>query len=136
MDNHYLLGIFVVMGVATFITRVLPFVALTKAHDHPLLGRYWKTFAPHDYGGSGVFWLDEPRNRIHYSSRSISAMPDYRDCFALFPQKSVAEYFGWNSMFGIQELGCRSVLTPSISIPPGASWIQHYPPRFVGIIYI
>ena len=35
MDNHYLLGIFVVMGVATFITRVLPFVALTKAHDHP-----------------------------------------------------------------------------------------------------
>ena len=84
------------MGVATFITRVLPFVALTKAHDHPLLGRYWKTFAPHDYGGSGVFWLDEPRDRVRYSSRSISAMPDYRDYFALFLQKSVAEYFDWN----------------------------------------
>ncbi|MGB2024033.1 MAG: AzlD domain-containing protein, partial [Litorivicinaceae bacterium] len=42
MDNHYLLGIFAVMGVATFVTRVLPFVALTKAHDHPLLGRIGK----------------------------------------------------------------------------------------------
>ena len=43
-----------------------------------------ENFVPHDHGGSGVFWLDEPRNRIHYSSRSVGAMPDYRDCFALF----------------------------------------------------
>ena len=46
MDNHYLLGIFAVMGVATFITRMLPFVALTKAHDHPLLGRIGKLCPP------------------------------------------------------------------------------------------
>ena len=46
MDNHYLLGIFAVMGVATFVTRVLPFVALTKAHDHPLLGRIGKLLPP------------------------------------------------------------------------------------------
>ena len=46
MDNHYLLGNFAVMGVATFVTRVLPFVALTKAHDHPLLGRIGKLLPP------------------------------------------------------------------------------------------
>ena len=46
MDNHYVLGIFAVMGDATFVTRVLPFVALTKAHDHPLLGRIGKLLPP------------------------------------------------------------------------------------------
>ena len=37
MDNHYLLGIFAVMGVATFITRLLPFVALKK----PMIIPFW-----------------------------------------------------------------------------------------------
>ena len=37
MDNQYLLGIFAVMGVATFMTRLLPFVALTRSQSHPIL---------------------------------------------------------------------------------------------------
>ena len=37
MDNQYLLGIFLVMGVATFMTRLLPFVAFTQSQSHPIL---------------------------------------------------------------------------------------------------
>ncbi|WP_221797226.1 branched-chain amino acid transporter permease [Oceanobacter mangrovi] len=39
----YLLAVMVVMGLATFATRVLPFVILYRVADHPLLvylGRY------------------------------------------------------------------------------------------------
>ena len=46
MDNAYLLGIFAVMGVATFITRALPFVALSKVARHPILDRYGKSLPP------------------------------------------------------------------------------------------
>ena len=37
MDNQYLLGIFLVMGVATFMTRLLPFVAFNQSQSHPIL---------------------------------------------------------------------------------------------------
>ncbi|MFT6927342.1 MAG: branched-subunit amino acid transport protein AzlD [Psychromonas sp.] len=42
-DTHYLLLLIAVMAVATFITRVLPFILLYKVSDHPMLlylGRY------------------------------------------------------------------------------------------------
>ena len=42
-DIHYLLLFIAVMAVATFITRVLPFILLYKVSDHPMLiylGRY------------------------------------------------------------------------------------------------
>lgn len=42
-DIHYLLLFIAVMAIATFITRVLPFILLHKVSDHPLLvylGRY------------------------------------------------------------------------------------------------
>ena len=97
MDNHYLLGIFAVMGVATFITRVLPFVALTKAHDHPLLGDIGKLLPPMIMVVLVCFALTSLEiESVATLSRSISAMPDCRDYFALFLQKSVAEYFDWN----------------------------------------
>ena len=46
MDNQYLLGIFVVMGVATFTTRLLPFVAFTTSQSHPLLVRVGRLLPP------------------------------------------------------------------------------------------
>ena len=46
MDNQYLLGIFLVMGVATFMTRLLPFVALTQSQSHPLLVRVGRSLPP------------------------------------------------------------------------------------------
>ncbi|MEK9670088.1 MAG: AzlD domain-containing protein [Gammaproteobacteria bacterium] len=46
MDNYYLLGIFAAMGVATFITRAVPFVALAKIHRHPLLDRFGQLLPP------------------------------------------------------------------------------------------
>ncbi|MFT6139952.1 MAG: branched-subunit amino acid transport protein AzlD [Psychromonas sp.] len=42
-DINYLLLFILVMAVATFITRVLPFILLYKISDHPMLiylGRY------------------------------------------------------------------------------------------------
>ena len=42
-DIHYLLLFIMVMAVATFITRALPFILLYKISDHPTLiylGRY------------------------------------------------------------------------------------------------
>jgi branched-subunit amino acid transport protein AzlD len=42
-DIHYLLLFIAVMAVATFITRVLPFILLYKVSEHPMLiylGRY------------------------------------------------------------------------------------------------
>lgn len=42
-ETHYLLLLIAVMAVATFITRVLPFIVLYKISDHPMLvylGRY------------------------------------------------------------------------------------------------
>lgn len=42
-DLEYLLMVFLVMTVATFITRLIPFVAFHKKGDHPMLlylGRY------------------------------------------------------------------------------------------------
>ncbi|MFT6984737.1 MAG: branched-subunit amino acid transport protein AzlD [Psychromonas sp.] len=42
-ETHYLLLFIAVMAVATFITRVLPFILLYKVSDHPMLiylGRY------------------------------------------------------------------------------------------------
>jgi branched-subunit amino acid transport protein AzlD len=46
MDNVYLLGIFAVMGVATFITRALPFVALSKVASHTTLDSLGKSLPP------------------------------------------------------------------------------------------
>ena len=46
MDNSYLLGIFAVMGVATFITRALPFVALAKIYRNPLVDRFGQLLPP------------------------------------------------------------------------------------------
>ena len=46
MDNSYLLSIFAVMGVATFITRAVPFVALAKIHRYPLLDRFGQLLPP------------------------------------------------------------------------------------------
>ncbi|WP_241085181.1 branched-chain amino acid transporter permease [Candidatus Vondammii sp. HM_W22] len=42
-DTGYLLAVFLVMTVATFLTRVIPFIALKNKGEHPLLmllGRY------------------------------------------------------------------------------------------------
>ena len=36
MDNQYLIGIFVVVGAATFITRLLPFVIFSQFQGHPV----------------------------------------------------------------------------------------------------
>jgi len=46
MDNSYLLGIFAVMGIATFITRALPFIALAKVTSHPLLDQFGRLLPP------------------------------------------------------------------------------------------
>jgi len=46
MDNAYLFSIFAVMGVATFITRALPFVALSQVASHPILDRFGKSLPP------------------------------------------------------------------------------------------
>ena len=46
MDNSYLLSIFAVMGVATFITRALPFVALAKIYRHRLVDRFGQLLPP------------------------------------------------------------------------------------------
>ena len=43
------------MGVATFMTRLLPFVALTQSQSHPLLVRVGR-IATNDYGYSCMFW--------------------------------------------------------------------------------
>ena len=55
MDNQYLLGIFLVMGVATFMTRLLPFVALTQSQSSSAIGA-WDVIATNDYGCSCMFW--------------------------------------------------------------------------------
>ena len=42
-DIHYLLLFIAVMAIATFITRILPFILLYKVSEHPMLlylGRY------------------------------------------------------------------------------------------------
>lgn len=42
-DTGYLLAVFLVMTVATFLTRVIPFIALRNRGEHPFLmflGRY------------------------------------------------------------------------------------------------
>ena len=42
-ELHYLLAVILVMAAATFLTRLIPFVALHHLRDHPLmlfLGRY------------------------------------------------------------------------------------------------
>ena len=42
-DSYYLLLVIIVMAIATFITRILPFILLYKVRDHPMLvylGRY------------------------------------------------------------------------------------------------
>ncbi|WP_036230838.1 branched-chain amino acid transporter permease [Marinobacterium jannaschii] len=62
----YLIAVTLVMAVATFLTRVLPFALLYKVADHPLLGylgRYLPpvlmvllvlyTFKNEDFSGSG-----------------------------------------------------------------------------------
>jgi branched-subunit amino acid transport protein AzlD len=46
MDNSYLLGIFTVMGIATFITRALPFVALAKVKNHSVLDQFGRLLPP------------------------------------------------------------------------------------------
>ena len=46
MDNTHLLGIFAVMGVATFITRALPFIALASITSHPLLDQFGRLLPP------------------------------------------------------------------------------------------
>ena len=46
MDNQYLIGIFVVMGVATFMTRLLPFVAFTQSQRYPILVRVGRVLPP------------------------------------------------------------------------------------------
>ena len=46
MDNVQLFGFFVVMGIATFITRALPFVALAQVRSHSILDRFGKSLPP------------------------------------------------------------------------------------------
>ena len=46
MDNAQLFGFFVVMGIATFITRALPFVALAQVKSHSILDRFGKSLPP------------------------------------------------------------------------------------------
>jgi branched-subunit amino acid transport protein AzlD len=46
MDNSYLLGIFAVMGIATFITRALPFVVFSKVASNPVLDRFGNSLPP------------------------------------------------------------------------------------------
>jgi branched-subunit amino acid transport protein AzlD len=46
MDNYYLLGVFAAMGVATFITRALPFVVLSKVTSHPVVDRFGRSLPP------------------------------------------------------------------------------------------
>ncbi len=46
MDNAQLFGFFVVMGIATFITRALPFVALAQVRSHSILDRFGKSLPP------------------------------------------------------------------------------------------
>ena len=59
MDNAQLFVFFVVMGIATFITRALPFVALAQVKGHTILDRFWEVVTADDYGGFGVLWTDE-----------------------------------------------------------------------------
>ena len=46
MDNAQLFVFFVVMGIATFITRALPFVAFAHLKDHSILDRFGKSLPP------------------------------------------------------------------------------------------
>ena len=46
MDNAQLFGFFVVMGIATFITRALPFVALAQVKSHYILDLFGKSLPP------------------------------------------------------------------------------------------
>ncbi len=46
MDNAQLFVFFVVMGIATFITRALPFVALAQVKGHTILDRFGKSLPP------------------------------------------------------------------------------------------
>ena len=46
MDNVQLFGFFVVMGIATFITRALPFVALAQVRSHSILDRFGRSLPP------------------------------------------------------------------------------------------
>ena len=46
MDNAQLFVFFVVMGIATFITRALPFVALAQVKGDSVLGRFGKSLPP------------------------------------------------------------------------------------------
>ena len=46
MDNAQLFGFFVVMGIATFITRALPFVALAQVKDRLMLDHFRKSLPP------------------------------------------------------------------------------------------
>ena len=46
MDNAQLFGFFIVMGIATFITRALPFVALAQVKSHSILDRFGKSLPP------------------------------------------------------------------------------------------
>ena len=46
MDNAQLFGFFVVMGIATFITRALPFVAFAQVKDRLMLDHFRKSLPP------------------------------------------------------------------------------------------
>ena len=46
MDNAQLFIFFVVMGIATLITRALPFVALAQVKGHSILDRFGKSLPP------------------------------------------------------------------------------------------
>ena len=46
MDNAQLFGFFVVMGIATFITRALPFLALAQVTGHSMLDGFGKSLPP------------------------------------------------------------------------------------------
>ena len=46
MDNAQLFVFFVVMGIATLITRALPFVALSQVRGHSILDRFRKSLPP------------------------------------------------------------------------------------------